>query len=216
MNRSGRSHELPWSMSDRTSRDKDPSPPAGGDGPDAHAARVLSRFLGPLPSTVLATVVAAWAGGPGSRAGAVALTVGLFAGAALLALALVRLVGGPGSVTRRRAVPWVLAAELVALAVGVPLGVPEEVVRAFAAYFATGLVALAGARRDISAHGLLAGTLVGLLLGWFPPVGAAGVVVLAALVWSRVRLRQHTVAQAVAGAVVGVLLGFVATLGTGG
>ncbi len=216
MNRSGRSHELSWSISDRTSRDKDPSLRAGVDGPDVRAARALSRVLGPLPSTVLATVVAAWAGGPDGRGRAVALTVGLFAGAALLALGLVRLVGGPGSVTRRRAVPWVLAAELVALAVGVALGVPDEVVRAFVAYFATGLVALAGARWDVSAHGLLAGTLVGLLLGWFPVVGAAGVAVLGALVWSRVRLRQHTVAQAVAGAVVGVLLGFVATLGSGG
>ncbi|MGW6128850.1 hypothetical protein ACWFNE_02360 [Cellulomonas sp. NPDC055163] len=216
MNRSGRAHELSWSISDRTSRDKHLSPHPGGDRPDAQAARALSRALGPLPSTVLATVVAAWAGGPDGRGRAVALTVGLFAGAALLALGLVRLVGGPGSVTRRLAVPWVLAAELAALAAGVALGVPDEVVRAFVAYFATGLVALAGARWNVSAHGLLAGTLVGLLLGWFPVVGAAGVVVLAALVRSRVRLRQHTVAQAVTGAAVGVLLGFVATLGPGG
>ncbi|MBB2923620.1 hypothetical protein [Cellulomonas cellasea] len=216
MNRSGRSRELSWSISDRTSRDKRTPGAQGRTRPDEQVARALSRALGPLPSTVLATVVAAWAGGPDGRLGAVATTVGLFAGAAVLALALVRLVGGPGSVTRRRAVPWVLAAELVALAVGAVLGVPDEVVRAFAAYFATGLVALAGARRNVSAHGLLAGTLVGLLLGWFPGVGAAGVVVLAALVWARVRLGQHTVAQAVVGAAVGVLLGFVATLGSGG
>lgn len=216
MNRSDRSHELPSSIVDRTPTAGHPSGRTDDQRPDARVARTLSRVLGPLPSTVLATVVAAWAGGPDGRARAVALTVGLFAGAAVLALALVRLVGGPGSVTRRRAVPWVLAAELVALAVGVRLGVPDEVVRAFVAYFATGLVALAGARWDVSAHGLLAGTLVGLLLGWFPVAGAIGVVVLAALVWSRVRLGQHTPAQAVVGAALGVLLGFVATLGTGG
>lgn len=216
MNRPGRSRELPWSISDRTTRDKRTDGQGARSRPDEQVARSLSRVLGPLPSTVLATVVAAWAGGPEGRAGAVALTVGLFAGATVVALVGVRLVGGPGSVTRRRAVPWVLAAELVALAVGVRLGVPDEVVRAFGAYFATGLVALAGARRNVSAHGLLAGTLVGLLLGWYPGVGAAGVAVLAALVWARVRLRQHTVAQAVVGAAVGLLLGFVATLGSGG
>lgn len=217
MNRTGRSHQLWWSIAERTSPDKSPAAAAGPrTDPRTRAALVLSRAVGPLPSTVLATVVAAWAGGPERRWATVGLTAGLFAGTALVTLALLRVVGGPGWLTRRRAVPWVLGAELGALAVGVAVGVPDEVVRAFGACFAAGLVALVGARQDVSAHGLLAGTLVGLLLGWFPGLGVAGVAVLGALAWARVRLGEHTAAQAVTGAVVGAALGLVATLGTGG
>lgn len=216
MNRTGRSHQLWWSIAERTSPDKSRDDAAGPpSGPGARAALLVSRAVGPLPSTVLATVVAAWAGGPDRRWATVGLTVGLFAGTALTTLAVLRFAGGPGALTRRRAVPWVLGAELGALAVGVAVGVPDEVARAFGACFASGLVALVGARQDVSAHGLLAGTLVGLLLGWFPEMGVAGLVVLGALVGARVRLGEHTVPQAVTGAVVGTLLGVVATLGSG-
>lgn len=172
----------------------------------------LSLVLGPLPATLLATLVAAWVGEPAHPWIAAGTVVGLFGGSVVLVLVILRLIGGAGSVTRRRAVPWVLAAELVALAVGAALGVPREVFAAFAAFFVVGLVALAGARTNVSAHCLMAGALVGLLLAWAPPLGATGVLALLALARARVALRQHTAPQAVTGAVVGLVAGVVAGL----
>ncbi len=173
----------------------------------------LSRSLSPLHTTVAATVVAALVAPTANRWATLALVVGLFGGAAVLVIAAMRRFGGPGFVTRRRAVPAVLVAELVALGAAYLLDVPGEVFRAFAAYFVVGVVALAGAKANISAHGLMAGALAGLLLGWLPVVGVIAAVVLVALALSRVVLRQHTPAQAAAGAVVGCLAGFLATLG---
>lgn len=180
----------------------------------AVAAQVLSRVLGPLPVTVAATVVAALVAPTARPWATLALVVGLFGGAAVLVVAVLRWRGGPGAVTRRRAVPVVLVAELAALAAGVAAGVPQEVVRGFVAYFVVGAVALAGARANISAHTLLAGALVGLLLGWLPVVGLVGLVALAALAAARVVLGQHTWPQAVLGALVGAGVGLLAaTLG---
>lgn len=177
-------------------------------------AVLLSRALGPLPAILLATAVSAWVGGEGQPWRTLALVTGLFGGAVVLVLLVLRLVGGPGTVTRRRAVPWVLGAELAVLAVGLTVGLPWAVVAAFAAYFVVGVIALAGARRNVSAHGLMSGALVGLLVGWVPAVGLVGLLVLAAVAYSRVVLGEHTRAQAVAGACLGALTGLAAALVT--
>ena len=173
-------------------------------------AEVLSRVLAPLHTTVAATLLAALVPETESRLATLGLVVGLFGGAVVLVIGVMRLVGGPDYATRRRAVPAVLAAEAAALVIGYFLELPREVFAAFAAYFVVGVVALAGARWNISAHGLMAGALTGLLLGWIPAVGLAALVVLVALAGARVVLGQHTIAQAGAGAIVGCGVGLLA------
>jgi len=173
-------------------------------------AVVTSRCLSPLPATLAATVLAALSASTARPVVALLTVVGLFGGALLAALALVRLVWGPGSLTRRRVVPVALAFEVAALVVGWSIGVPPEVFRAFGAFFAAGLAMLAGARANVSAHCLAFGTLTGLLLGWFPAWGAGAVALLLLLVAARVSLRQHTLTQALAGAAAGCVIGTLA------
>lgn len=174
-------------------------------------AAVYSRALQPLPVAVLATVVSAVAA-PDSTWRSVAGVVALFGLPAVAAIALMRALGGPGWISRRRAVPVILAVEVAALVVGALTGAAAStVVRGFLAYVVAGLVVLAGDRRNLSAHGTMAGTLAGLVLVWAPlAVGIAAVLVLAGLVWSRVELRQHTPAQAIAGAAIGCAIGWAA------
>ncbi len=141
------------------------------------------------------------------------MVVGLFGGTLLAAIGILRWLGGPGSLTRHRAVPVVLAAEVLALVAGWLMGLPpSEVIRAFIAFFVVGLVTRVGARANISAHCLFFGTLTGLLLGWIPPIaGMCALALLMALAAARVALRQHTAPQALwGGGLGGIAIGALA------
>jgi len=163
-----------------------------------------------VPATLAATVTAALAAPTPQPWLTLATVLGLFGGTILVVVAVLRWTGGPGSLTRRRAVPVGLAAEAAALVVGWRIGLPAEVFAAFAAFFVAGLLMLAGERANVSAHCLTFGTLTGLLLGWFPAVGFAAVLLLAVLAAARLALRQHTLVQATIGALVGCALGLLA------
>lgn len=187
--------ERRWSVADRAPGDKDGT------------AAAVSWLLRPGHSLVLAALLGPAAAGA-RDVGTYALTLALFCGPSVLVLGLRRLLAGPGTFRRETVVPVLLGTYVAAIAVGVAAGLPGEVLRAFAVYFAIGVVAVLGSRQNISAHALLAGGLAGLALGWLPPwAGAVALAALAAVAWSRVRLAEHTVAQAAAGAVCGVVLG---------
>lgn len=186
--------ERRWSVADRSSADKDGT------------AAAVSWLLRPGHCLVLAALLGPAVAGARS-VGTYALTVVLFCGPSVVVLGLTRLRAGPGAFRRERTVPVLLAAYVAAVAVAVLAGLPDAVLRAFGVYFAIGVVAVLGARRDVSAHGLLAGGLAGLLVGWVPVAGVVALGAVGAVAWSRVRLGEHTAGQAVAGAVCGVVLG---------
>jgi hypothetical protein len=188
-------------LADPTSRDKS----------DA-VARAVSWLLRPLHSLILAAVIASVAAHTSHVALTLTLTLTLFCAPAVLVLGLTRAIGGKGAFSRRRTVPQLLAAYVVALLCTAPLGLPEQAVRAYVVYFALGLVAVLGAKWNISAHGLLAGGAAGLLSGWLPWAAAPALGALGLLAWSRVHLDQHTSPQAIAGATCGAALGLLGAL----
>ncbi|GIG21148.1 hypothetical protein Cch01nite_18720 [Cellulomonas chitinilytica] len=170
---------------------------------------MISKILGPVPATLAATVLASLVAASPPWA-TLAMVVGLFGGTLLAAIGILRWLGGPGSLTRHRAVPVVLAAEVLALVAGWLMGLPSEVIRAFIAFFVVGLVTRVGARANISAHCLFFGTLTGLLLGWIPIAGMCALALLMALAAARVALRQHTAPQALWGGLGGIAIGALA------
>jgi membrane-associated phospholipid phosphatase len=176
------------------------------------AARVISWLFRPFHSLIAAAIVAAGATAAPNLLPTALGTLALFCVPALVVLGLARRFGGGAPFSRRRTVPQLLAAYVLTLAIVAPLSPPEQVVRAYAVYFVVGVVAAATARTNVSAHCLMAGAAVGLMLGWFPTAGLLALPALSLLAWSRVRLHQHTAAQALAGALCGVGLGLIGSL----
>lgn len=109
-------------------------------------------------------------------------------------------------VREQRTRPLVLGlfSVLAGLAVLITFGAPRELVALIVASFAGGVVATAINRFwKSSVHaGVAAGSSVVLVLVFGPALLATSLLV-AAVGWSRVRLRDHTVAQVVAGAAIG-------------
>ena len=104
-----------------------------------------------------------------------------------------------------------LALGLVSVMVGLALlglfGAPRELIALVVALFVGGLVAtVINHFWKLSVHaGVAAGSMVVLTLA-FGPALLATVIVAAAVGWSRVRLRDHTTWQVVAGTVIGVVV----------
>ena len=104
-----------------------------------------------------------------------------------------------------------LALGLVAVLVGLALlglfGAPRELIALVVALFVGGVVAtVVNHFWKLSVHAsVAAGSMVVLALA-FGPVLLATVVVVAAVGWSRVRLRDHTTWQVVAGTVIGAVV----------
>jgi hypothetical protein len=100
-----------------------------------------------------------------------------------------------------------LLSVLVGLALLGLLGAPRELVALVVALFVGGLVAtVINHFWKLSVHAsVAAGSMVVLVLA-FGPALLATVVIVAAVGWSRVRLRDHTTAQVVAGTAIGALI----------
>jgi hypothetical protein len=100
-----------------------------------------------------------------------------------------------------------LLSVLVGLALLGLLGAPRELVALVVALFVGGLVAtVINHFWKLSVHAsVAAGSMVVLVLA-FGPALLATVVIVAAVGWSRVRLRDHTTAQVVAGTAIGALV----------
>lgn len=87
------------------------------------------------------------------------------------------------------------------------LGAPREVTALVVAMLATLLAILAVTTRwKISVHTAVSGGAVALLALAYGPWPLAGGVLVALVGWSRVRLRHHTLAQALAGAALGAVV----------
>ncbi|MBG0818317.1 phosphatase PAP2 family protein [Planomonospora sp. ID82291] len=117
---------------------------------------------------------------------------------------------GNRHLTDRAQRPWligvIVALVLIALALLVMLGAPAVMVACVAIMLAT--LAVTGPITllwKISFHTAVAGGSVVMLAWLLPPalVYAAGAVVVALVAWSRVMIRDHTLAQTAAGAVAG-------------
>jgi hypothetical protein len=108
---------------------------------------------------------------------------------------------------RTRPLALGLVSVLVGLAVLALLGAPRELVALVTAMFVGGLIATTVNHFwKLSVHtSVAAGSAVVLTLVFGAALLAAGLVV-AAVGWSRVRLRDHTTAQVVAGTVVGAVV----------
>ena len=100
-----------------------------------------------------------------------------------------------------------LLSVLVGLALLGLLGAPRELVALVVALFVGGLVAtVINHFWKLSVHAsVAAGSMVVLVLA-FGPALLATVVIVAAVGWSRVRLRDHTTSQVVAGTVIGTVV----------
>jgi membrane-associated phospholipid phosphatase len=108
---------------------------------------------------------------------------------------------------RTRPLGFGLASVLVGLALLVALRAPRDLVALVVAMFAGLLVATAiNHFWKLSVHaGVASGSAVVLVMVFGPALLATGLVV-AAVGWSRVRLRDHTASQVVAGTVVGAIV----------
>jgi hypothetical protein len=108
---------------------------------------------------------------------------------------------------RTRPLAFGLGSVLVGLALLGLFGAPRELIALVVALFVGGLVAtVINHFWKLSVHAsVAAGSMVVLVLA-FGPVLSATVIVVAAVGWSRVRLRDHTPWQVVAGAVIGAVV----------
>ncbi|BCJ56250.1 hypothetical protein Asp14428_77250 [Actinoplanes sp. NBRC 14428] len=193
-----------------------PAPPGAAAGPRTadRVARLLTEILSPavLVATVLLAVAWHAADTPGQ-----ALLWGLIAAAAASFIPITYIIRGVRrghwtdkhvGVREQRKLPLLVclvstAAGSVTLAVA---GAPRELLALIACMVAALVVAVAvtlAGRWKISVHSLVAaGTAIALVVVGGPAL-LATLPLAAAVGWSRVRLRDHTPAQVVAGAVVG-------------
>lgn len=170
-------------------------------------ARLVSEVLGPVPLgvAVCAGVGAATDGWAGAGWGLLAAGF-----AALLPYAVTWRLRHPAAgavVSRRTRVAYLLVTLACAVAgvlvVGL-LGGPRRVV-AVAVTVVAGLAvaAVLNTRRRLSNHACAAAGGSVILAVLYGPVFLAGLLVAAAVGWSRIRLGRHTTAEVVSGAVVG-------------
>lgn len=95
---------------------------------------------------------------------------------------------------------------LVGLALLIGLGAPRELVALVVAHFLGGLVAtVVNHFWKLSVHAAVAAGTTAVLTLVFGPALLVTVLVVAAVGWSRVELRDHTTAQVVAGSLVGLV-----------
>lgn len=108
---------------------------------------------------------------------------------------------------RRRPLVYGLLSVLAGLAVLVLLGAPRPLIAMVVVMFAV-LLVTTGINQvwKLSAHAAVSAGSAGVLINVFGPALLAVVPVVVLVAWSRVRLRDHSTSQVLAGAVVGVLV----------
>ncbi|GAA0899882.1 phosphoesterase PA-phosphatase [Virgisporangium aurantiacum] len=178
-------------------------------------ARWLTEiFAPPVLVAVLPIVVGVHAGRTVASGLAWGLLATLFVGVVPYAVVMYGVLRGRLSdrhigVREQRTKPLALGLVSVLVGIGVlaAFGAPREVTALVVAMFAGGVVATAiNHFWKLSVHaGVAAGTTLVLVLVFGPAMWATAVVV-AAVGWSRVRLRDHTTAQVVAGTLIGALI----------
>ncbi|MEH1101570.1 phosphoesterase PA-phosphatase [Micromonospora sp. CPCC 205561] len=108
---------------------------------------------------------------------------------------------------RRRPLTYGLLSVLVGLALMIGFGAPDPVVAMVVVMFALGLaVTVANLAWKLSIHAAVAAGAAAVLVIEFGPALLVSAPVVALVGWSRVRLRDHTVAQVLAGTAVGLLI----------
>ncbi|MDM4723335.1 phosphoesterase PA-phosphatase [Micromonospora sp. WMMA1363] len=108
---------------------------------------------------------------------------------------------------RRTPLIYGLLSVLVGLALMIGLGAPRPVTAMIVVMFALGLaVTAANLVWKLSIHAAVTAGSAAVLVIEFGPALLVSALVVALVGWSRVRLRDHTVAQVIAGTVVGLLV----------
>jgi membrane-associated phospholipid phosphatase len=180
-----------------------------------HAARGLTEIFAPAVLAAALPIIIGLHAGPTPQAG---LGWGLLASlfSAVIPYSMIwygvrrgRLSDRHIGVREQRTKPLALGllSVLIGLALLALLGAPREVIAIVVALFVGGLVVtVINHFWKLSVHAsVAAGTMVVLVLV-FGPILLATAVVVAAVGWSRVRLRDHTPSQVLAGTVIGAVV----------
>jgi membrane-associated phospholipid phosphatase len=188
--------------------------PEAPPGPSRRVARVLTEVFAPAGlAAVLPFVIGVHAAGSVGRGLAWGLLASLFS--AILPYSLIWYGVRQGRLSDRhigrreqRTKPLAVGLGLVLVGLGLllALGAPRELVALVVAHFLGGLVAtVVNHFWKLSVHAAVAAGTMAVLALAFGPVLLVTAVIVVAVGWSRVRLRDHTTLQVVAGTIVGLV-----------